>query len=119
MQLLGLGFPLLLLLLRLGEFLFVLSDQFVSDLLDDLGLVVSQGLDSPLDSLVLLDAGVELDTSSLVLEEDLVDALLIGISVVGDWLDSVSVVLEVLVVVGVILALCHSVYNFYILVLFN
>lgn len=107
MQLLGFGFSLLLFLLWLGEFLFVFGDQFVSDLLEDFGFVGSQGLNSHFESLVLFDAGIELDTSSLVLEEDLVDALLVWVPVVGDWLDSVSVVLEVLVVVGVILALCH------------
>lgn len=51
---------------------------------------------------ILLDGGIELDGSSSILKENLIDSLGIGISSLGDWLDSISVVLETLVMIGVI-----------------
>lgn len=85
----------------------IFGNNFVSNSLDNLSLVGSEFLNSDLQSLVFFNAWIELNGSSFILQEGLVDAFLVWISVVGDWLDSVSVVLEVLVMIGVIFTLCH------------
>ncbi len=57
---------------------------------------------------VLLDSWIELKGSSFVLKEDLVDTFGVRVSGLWDWLDTVSVVFEVLVMIGVIFRLGHG-----------
>lgn len=103
---LSFGFFLILFLI-VGLFAFF-GNEFVSDSLDDLELVLSELLDSGSESQVLLNRWVEFHGSSSVLQEDLVDALLVWVSVIGNWFDSISVVFEILVVIGVVFALGHA-----------
>jgi len=75
----------------------------------DLRLVLAKAFDLGGQTLLLLDARVELAGSLQVAEELLVDAVVANIFVAGNVLDTVSVVLVVLVVIGVVLGFRHRV----------
>ena len=92
-----------------GGFLFVLIssfltlfDKLISNSVDNFGFVFSQDLDSLGKSNILFNGRVEFNGSSSVLKEDLVYSFRILVSSFWDWFDSVSVILEALIMIGVI-----------------
>jgi hypothetical protein len=93
--------------LIIGYFI-ALLDKFVSDSLDNLRFVFLKDLDSLSQSGILFNRWIELNGSSSIFKINLVDSFRIRISVLRNWFDSISVVLEVLVMIGVIFRLGHG-----------
>jgi hypothetical protein len=83
-------------------------DKLVSDSLDNLSFIIFLNLNSLSKSGILFNGRIELNSSSSIFKENLVDSFRISVLSLGDRLDSISVVLEALVMIGVIFRLGHG-----------